>query len=77
MSIFNPEGHKPIKVVVSNHRYDCFSLNPEPTLRDIFVMEVIKKMGGISDQVKPGVYHCQLTKLRPFGRTKLDFYPVD
>ncbi len=47
----------PIVVVVSDGRYDCYSLHPEPTEQDLALMALLKHVGGVSDSVAEGTWH--------------------
>jgi len=55
----------PIVVVVSDGRYDCYSLHSEPTLHDHALMALLKHLGGVSDSVAEGTWHFSAELLDP------------
>jgi len=56
---FKSDG-PPILVEVTDGRYDCFSLSPEATYRDKFLMNLLKKKGGINESTPSGQYYFNI-----------------
>lgn len=54
---FSISSEDPILVVVTEDRWEAFSLKSEATEHDKVLCAVLKSMGGISESVAPGRYH--------------------
>lgn len=53
------KNRAPMLVVVRDGQYNCFGL---PTARNVFLMETLKRQGGIADSVPDGRYHYNVRR---------------
>lgn len=58
----------PIVVEVKDGRWDAYSINPEITERDQMLLATIQEMGGINENVRPGLWTFNLIMI---GETSL------
>jgi hypothetical protein len=66
----------PLVVLVHDGRYDCFSLNPRPTIRDKWLMALIDVMNGISEDVADGRYYFNAEEQEGTD-VKVKLFPAD
>ncbi len=50
----------PIIVEVKDGRWDAYSINDEPTERDQMLLATIRVLGGINENVRPGLWYFNL-----------------
>lgn len=46
----------PILIEVKDGRWDAYSMNLKPTARDEWLLDLIKKAGGINEAVEDGMH---------------------
>lgn len=56
----------PIVVVVKDGRWDAYSMNPDLTVRDHFLLNLIEAQGGINESVTDGTYLFNSTRKGAF-----------
>lgn len=55
----------PVLVEVSENGYEVFSFSSIPTRRDLWLMSLIREMGGIGENVEAGKHFFTATRIGP------------